>query len=268
MTQNQLDHIHDAIRSGLVSLNMNLGKCDWHPTPRQPNLVAIANLNTKGCGAFYRILRSRANLKGNTANIEQKWHLQLQSNLSVTFWHNAWRLHASMQQNNQLKWLQYQILRNCLFTNNRLAEFKPWISDMCDLCNLHIENPMSLFSQCPQALVFWSDIRQYLEYFGHHDLLINRLQILFGIHTESFDSVKNISILVGKRTIWISKLKKISPTLDLFKYYLKDYLIVLRFCHYVDNTSSAFNDQWGNCFWNLQGYHGPQLPPGDGEGDG
>ena len=138
---------------------------------------------------------------------------------------------------------------------------------MSDLCNLHIENPMTLFSQCPQVQVFWSDIRQYLEYFGH-ELAITRLQILFGVHTESYDSVKNISILVGKRTIWISKFKKISPTLDLFKYYLKDYLIILRFCHCIKNTSAAFNDQWGNCFWHLQGHQGPQLPPRDEEGDG
>ena len=263
MTQNQLDRIHGAIQAGLASLNLNLGRCDWHPAPRQPNIVAIASLNIKGCRAFYRVFRARANFKDNTAKIEQKWHLQLNANLSVTFWNNSWRLHASMQNNNQLKWLQYQVLRNCLFTNNRVSKFKPWVSDTCDLCGLHVETPMTLFSQCHLVQLFWSEIKEYFAFF-EHDLPTNRLSILFGIHTESYNSVKNIAILVGKRTIWISKFRKIPPSIDLFKYFLKDYLIILSYCHCLKNTSAAFNDQWGTCFWNLQGYHGPQLPPGDG----
>ena len=83
MTQNQLDRIHGAIQAGLASLNLNLGRCDWHPAPRQPNIVAIASLNRKGCWVIYRVFRARANFKDNIAKIEQKWHLQLNVNLSV-----------------------------------------------------------------------------------------------------------------------------------------------------------------------------------------
>ena len=267
MTENQLKNIQQAIQLGLASLNLNLGQCDWHPAPKQPNIVAIANLNIKGCRAFYRIFRARANFKENTSKIESKWHAQLNITLSVNFWNNAWRLHSSMQYNNQLKWLQYQILRKCLFTNNRVSKFKHWVSDRCDFCGLHVENPLTLFTQCPIVLQYWADIRKYLEYLGH-DLPTGRLQLLFGIHTESFDSVKNIAIMVGKKTIWMCKIVKSPLSLEKFKYYLKDYLNILCFCHSIKHTSSVFDDQWGSCFWLLQGNHGPQLPPRDGEGDG
>ena len=267
MTQSQLDRIHVAIQAGLASLNLNIGVCEWHPLPRQSNIISIANQNQKGCKAFYKILRAKADLDRSARKIEEKWHAQLDANLSVTFWNNAWRLHASMQCNNQLKWLQCQILRNCLFTNNRVTKFKPWVTDRCDLCGLHIENPLTLFSQCSLVLEFWSDIKKYCEYFGH-DLPIGRLQILFGVHNEKYDSVKNIAILIGKRTIWISKFKKISPTLEYFKNQLKDYLIILSLCHNYKNTSSVFVDQWGSFYWLLQGNHGPQLPPRDEQAHG
>ena len=163
MTQSQLDAIHHAIQSGLKALNLNIGQCDWHPAPKQPNIVDIANLNTKGCRAFYRIFRARANFRENTTKIENKWQEWLNATLSVTFWNNAWRLHASMQFNNQLKWLQCQILRNCLFTNSRVSKFQSWVSDRCDLCGLHVEEPLTLFTLCPKVVQFWSDIRKYLE---------------------------------------------------------------------------------------------------------
>ena len=166
MTQNQLNHIQAAIQTGLATLNLNLGKCDWHPRPRQSCIIAIANQNIKGCRAFYRIFRARANLKDSTCKVEEKWHAQLNANLSVTFWNNVWRLHASMQFNNQLKWLQYQVLRNCLFTHNRVSKFKLWITDLCDLCGHHIETPLTLFTECTVVRVFWSDIKDYLDYFG------------------------------------------------------------------------------------------------------
>ena len=131
-----------------------------------------------------------------------------------------------------------------------------------------MENPLTLFTECPVVKVFWFAVKQYLDHLDH-DLPTGRLQILFGIHTETFDSVKNIAILIGKRTIWISKFKKNPPCIEHFKNNLKDYLIILRFSHCLNNTSSTvFNDQWGRFFWLLQGYHGPQLPAGDEQADG
>ena len=259
MTQIQYDRIRNAILSALVSLNLNLGTCTWHPAPRQSVIIQIASLNKKGCRAFSRVLRAKANYNENTSEIEEKWHAQLNSTLSVTFWDNAWRLHASIKDNNQFKWLECQILRNSLFTNNRVSKFKN-ISDRCDLCGQHVETPLTLFTQCPMVLSFWSEVKDYLAYFSI-TLPIARLQILFGIHSETFDSTNNIIILIGKRVIWVSKFQKIPPSINLFKKYLKDYLIVLSYCHSIKNTRSVFEDQWGTISWILAGHHGPQLPP-------
>ena len=129
------------------------------------------------------------------------------------------------------------------------------------------ENPLTLLTRCPLVVLFWADVKKYFEFFDL-DLPTNRLQILFGIHSETFDSIKNIAILLGKRAIWISKFKKINPTLEHFKNLLKDYLVIHCLFSNLKNTSSAFSDQWGNILWLLNGNHGPQLPPGDEEEHG
>ena len=262
LTQLQHGRILNAITSGLASLNINLGQCTWHAAPRQSIIIQIATQNKKGCRAFYRTFRARQNLRTDTTKIEEKWHLQLNSNLSITYWDNAWKLHASIKDNNQLKWIQCQILRNCIYTNNRVSKFKNWISDQCDFCGLHVENSLTLFHSCNFSQKFWAEVKYYLLDFTH-TLPLSRLQILFGIHDESFDSISNTAILLGKRVIWASKHKKILPTLQHFKKSLKDYLVLLCYCHRIKNTSQIFHDQWGDIFRVLASQDGTQLPPED-----
>ena len=114
-------------------------------------LIQISCKKMKGCRAFYNIFRTRPNDRGNPPKHETKWHTMLGAQLSVRFWDNAWKLHSSIKDNNPFKWLQCSILRNSIFTNNRLCKFKPDITDKCHLCGLHPENALSpnvMFHSC------------------------------------------------------------------------------------------------------------------------
>ena len=267
MSQDQLACIHTAITSGLTALNLNIGKCTWHQEPRQSLVIQIATRNKKGCRGFYSTFRARANDRGNPS-YESKWHLLLGCTLSVTFWDNAWRLHASVKNNNQFKWIQCQILRNSIFTNNRVSKFKPTISDQCDFCRQHIENPLTLFTECNFSQKFWIEVKNYFLDFTIF-IPTSRLQILFGVLDETFDSKKNTVIMIGKRVIWASKFKKNLPNLMTFKTTLRDYLVLLKMCHSFQQTSNLFNDQWGEVFSDLLGQqHVPQLQDPDDQGHG
>ena len=92
-----------------------------------------------------------------------------------------------------------------------------------------------------------------------HYLPISRLQILFGIHDEPFDSISNTAVLIGKRVIWSSKFKKTPPDLQHYKKSLKDYLTLLNYCSRIKNAALMFNDQWGDIFRALGGQDDPQL---------
>ena len=252
MTQNQLDRIHNAINSGRLSLNLNLGLCSWHPEPRQPITIQIASSKKKGCKNFYNILRARQNDRGDPPKHEAKWHTLLGNQLSVTFWDNAWKLHASIRENNHFKWIECQILRNSIYTNNRVAKFKHDVSDQCDLCGEHVENALTLFTQCQISVNFWAEIRSYLLNFAIN-LPTSRLQLLFGKLDEGYDSQINTIIMIGKRVIWTSKYKKNIPTISHFKASLKDYLVLLKVCKTVTNCVDQITDQWGAILCNLIG---------------
>ena len=91
--------------------------------PYKPLLIDIALSTKKGCSFYYKIIRKGKNLSINMAIREQKWHLELGKTFSVIFWENARKLCASINFENPLKWLQFQVLRNCLQTNAITSHF-------------------------------------------------------------------------------------------------------------------------------------------------
>ena len=252
ISQFHLNRIHSALNSGRNLLNLNIGQCNWHQQPRQSALIQIAFTKLKGCRAFYNIFRAKANDKTTLAKCETKWHNLLTTNLSVTFWDRAWKLQASIKENNPFKWMQCQILRASIFTNNRVSKFKPDVTDQCDLCNLHTENALTLFMQCNVSLDLWASVRTYFQTLNTN-VPTSRLQILFGVLDEKFDSTQNTIIMIGKRVIWASKHRKDKPKINHFKATLKDYLIVLKICKTITNLCNQFNDQWGNILLDLLG---------------
>ena len=260
MTQAQLQSIHDAIVSGLAALNLNLGNCTWQPEPRQPTVVQIAARNIKGCRGFYNTFRSRANHRNLVRKFEQKWHEELGCNLSIDFWDKCWKLHASIKNNNRFKWTQCQILRSSIYTNNRVAKFKDNIRDICDLCGQHSERPLSLFFTCNVTQQFWTEIVNFFLNFSIA-IPLSRLKILFGVLDEPPDSIINTAIMIGKQVIWACKFRKSQPNIIMFKRSLKDYLVLLSYCHSMNNTCISCNDQWGAVLRNLVQEDGqPDVP--------
>ena len=78
-----------------------------------------------------------------------------------------------------------------------------------------------------------------------------RLEILFGLLEDRYDSKINTFIMIGKRVIWASKHKKLQPNISHFKANLKDYLVILKMCKTINNQLTQFNDQWGDILCDL-----------------
>ena len=103
--------------------------------PHQPLLIGIANLVQKGCNVYYKILRKKINL-GTTLSVrEEKWHNELNCTFSIDFWNKTYNLTSNIKNDNKLKFLQYQINRNSLYTNYRVNKFKNDISPYCTFCS-------------------------------------------------------------------------------------------------------------------------------------
>ena len=140
-----------------------------------------------------------------------------------------------------------------LIHQQQSSKFKPEVSEMCSLCNTHIENPLTLFWECQTVRNFWSQVRTYLA-----DYTINlpdsRLGILFGFPREPWDSSVNIVVMIGKQVIWKSKLLEQKPNLVHFKNLLKNYLILLRYCCIIENSdcSELKFKQWDSILRDLE----------------
>ena len=195
--------------------------------PIQPLLVNIAFQTKKGCSAYYKPLRVIKNSKISQAGKENKWHREIGKTYSVDFWNKAYFYTSSIKYDNKLKWMQYQIVRNCQYTNLRVNKFKPYISPLCSFCAECDETISHLYFGCRISKDFWHSLAQFL---ANSNILvpIHEATILFGFHNEDPNSVSNTIILWAKSYIWNVKFKNVHPSLDAFKSILKQRLVELK----------------------------------------
>ena len=210
--------------------------------PYQPLLIGIANLVKKGCNVYYKILRKKINLNTTLSAREAKWHNELNCTFGIDFWNQTYNLTAKIKNDNKLKYLQFQIIRNNLFTNYRVNKLKNDVPPYCNFCygpqNLDppLEKVSHLFYDCNVSLNLWIEIKNWL--MGQNfDFPLNREVILFGFHDQPADSVTNFNILCGKYFIWKSKFKSQELHTRSYLQFLRGKLDDLKNAYlYVDKT--------------------------------
>ena len=113
--------IKTATRS--LGIQENIGMATLQPF--QPLLISLVNSVKKGCNFYYRCIRKKVNLSTNLAVRENRWHNELNSTFGIDFWNSTYNLTSTIKNENKMKWFQFQINRNCLFTNYKVNKFKP-----------------------------------------------------------------------------------------------------------------------------------------------
>ena len=116
--------------------------------PSQPLLVNIASSSKRGCSFYYKTLYKKKILNNKIHLRESKWHDEINGFLSLDFWQNSYRLVDELKFENKIKWLQFQIVRGCLQTNNTVHHFKPNVSPLWYYCGTINERILHLFFSC------------------------------------------------------------------------------------------------------------------------
>ena len=203
---------------------------------------------TSGCNKYYKLIRKKKNLSNTLHEREAIWHTELNMTFGINFWNKVYNLTSEIKNDNRLKWLQFQISRNSLFTNYKVNKFNPNVSPLCRNCQ-NIEKTSHLMYGCVQVLELWEHIRHFLGTF-QIDLDISPRNILFGNHKESMEDVTNVVILVTKGYIWKTKFDESPLIFNSFKKYLKNKLEDLKSSlEYIDKI--VLFDQWNNIFASL-----------------
>ena len=212
--------------------------------PSQPLLINIANLTKKGCSSYYRILRKKLNLSTTLSERENKWHIELNCVYGVAFWNKVYSLAASIKNDNKMKYLQFQINRNSLFTNYKVSKFKANVSPYCTFCigaqgenNMHLELISHLFYECVLVKNIWQEIQNWLRTFNI-EIPIDKKTIIFGIQDQKMSTIPNYILLCTKYFIWKVKFQTQHPTFSNFLKFLKNKLEDLKnACLYEDKDS-------------------------------
>ena len=237
-----------VIRTTLQKIGLRLENLPIVQLPIQPILVNIATLTERGCNRYYKLLRKKKNLSSTIHEREAIWHKELNSTFGVQFWNKVYTLTSEIKNENRLKWLQYQIARNSLFTNYKVNKFNPNVSPLCSNCN-SIENISHLFWGCDKVLELWQQIQTFL---GNFQIFLDfsLKNVLFGNHKEPSASISNFTILIAKGYIWKCRFDKSPISFIAFKKYLKHKLEDLKDSFEYSDKLILFN-QWNNLYASL-----------------
>ena len=94
---------------------------------------------------------------------------------------------TEMGSENRIKESQFQIHRNCLYTNSRVNKFNVQVSPFCTFCQQNpnivpiIEKISHLFYDCEPVQKLWIEVGYWLGSLGV-ELSLNRINVIFGIH--------------------------------------------------------------------------------------
>ena len=186
---------------------------------------------------------------------EEKWQRELGCTFHINFWTSLYKHTANIGHDNRMKWLQYQINRNSLFTNYKVHKFNPQVSPMCTFClqedsnTSNLELVSHLFAGCNLVHNLWTGVGDWLGSLGLN-LELDRKVLLFGIQNEPFTSVINYIILSVKYYIWFTRIKNEKPNLLAYKKYLFHELEELKNAYIYEKKDYKF-DKWIFVFSNI-----------------
>ena len=236
------------VKSSLQKIGLRQENLPIVQLPIQPILTNIATLVVKGCNRYYKLIRKKKALSSTIHERETIWHNEINSTFGIQFWNKVYFLTNDIKNDNRLKWVQFQISRNSLFTNHKVNKFNPNVSPLCRNCN-NVEKISHLMWHCGLVMELWQDIQNFLEAFQIYPEFNIKI-ILFGMHKETMNSVTNFVILAAKGYIWKTKFDNTPVSFNLFKKYLKMKLEDLKNSYeYVDKMHLF--DQWINIFASL-----------------
>ena len=211
--------------------------------PRLPILFKIGILAKKGCSAFYAIFRSKDITNGATSKSENKWHQKLNTNLSIDYWNNVFKLPKKMLVGNKIIWTQIQINKHLLPTNYTVNKYDKSVSPLCSFCAQHPEELHQLLWGCSIVRQFWIMVTNMFSNF-YPNFILGRKEAIFGHSDSGGDSVFNTLLILSRYFIW--KKKFTSKILDEIDYinYIKDQLELIYSCKKNKEKQIEFLKEW------------------------
>ena len=193
---------------------------------------------------YYKMLTKKSFLSNKISVREAKWHEELGTHFSIHFWNNSRSLCASINFENKLKWLQFQIIRNSLQTNYIVSHFKRTVPKECQYCSESDELVSHLFWSCHVVNSFLNNISTFFAELNF-EFTPSKAHMIFGFHDLPFSHPKNYISLIIKKYVWTTKFRSCQLNMSGFKGLLKSYIIDLKYIFDMKHVPQQFNE------WNI-----------------
>ena len=142
--------------------------------------------------------------------------------------------------------LQYKILSDIVFTNNRLAKIGYVPNDLCTFWGIESETLYHLFYECFFARLIWNKFSSFWFLISGKQVRELTLQdVLLGILDTDVELL-NYFITLVKLHIWISRKRSVTPNLTAFKEIVEAKLIfrIEKYIAIKNNTEVKFQGRW------------------------
>ena len=220
-----LTEFHYILNNSRSNVGLPLNTIAVTPFPYQPLLISIANSVKSGCSSYYRFMRSKSSMNSSMSERESKWHQELGCVFSKEFWSRTYKFTSEIVFDNKMKWIQFQICRNSLYTNYKVNKFNRQVSPYCTFClqrdidTQNLELVSHIFGQCEVVHGLWAEVRHWVGSLGII-LPLDITSLIFGFHEQPITSATNYVILTVKYYIWVSRLKNQNLFLTAYQWYL------------------------------------------------
>lgn len=208
-------------------------------TGLQPH-IQIITAQTKGTKALKMILTPHVNIiRGlNT------WKNNLGIDIDRT---KVFKTLLKTTNDTTLRWFQFRITHNILTTNRSVAKYNTNQDENCSFCGLYPESVEHLLWGCRFVRTFWNDLTITLNNkCSHaHNLRLNKQLIILGYDDNiKTDRVLDLIIIMAKYFIYVSKVKRTKPNIDIFNHVLKTRYRIEKQTNLKQMQANKFDTQW------------------------
>ena len=158
--------------------------------------------------------------KVGTKNDENKWHNEFETIFSINTLNKMWQIIKYALLSNKIKWININILKHLLPTNQSVNKYKPTKDPRCSFCTDYLELLQDFVWSCPVVRDFWEISFQHI-IITYPNISLGRKEAIFGDINSKVDSVINILILSAKQfletKIWIKNINELQ-----FILYMRD----------------------------------------------
>ena len=140
-------------------------------------------------------------------------------------WRDPYQLASKYTKSTRILEFQYKVLHRRIAETDFLTKIGKRDNPNCSFCNEEQEKLLHLFWSCPKVVTFWHEliVRLTLLIITSEHYTIEPL-VALGLKPDVFKNYQqiNISFLLARYYIWISKRKETSPKIEGFLQILKN----------------------------------------------